>query len=99
MILRLVSRILRVVLALLLVGVVAALAMVWAQTQREYENFHAEREQAREALAVVRAEREHKEAYLRAFLNDPAFVERVVRERLGYVGPGDILFRFEEVER
>lgn len=99
MILRLVSRILRVVLGLLLIGVVVALALVWSQTEREYANFRAEREQAREALAVVRAEREQKEAYLRAFLNDPAFVERVVRERLGYVGPGEIIFRFEKVER
>lgn len=94
--LRVFSRILRALLLLVLLAVGAALVMVWSQTKREYETFAGEREEAREELARLREERERKEAYLRAFLNDSSFVERVVRERLGYVGPGEIVFRFEE---
>ena len=46
-------------------------------------------------LSELRKEREAKEAYLRAFINDPDFVERVIRDRMGYVAPGEVVFRFQ----
>src|SRR5215470_4728677 len=39
--------------------------------------------------------RQGKAAY-DALRNDPKTVERLVRERLGYVKPGETVFRFEE---
>ena len=89
------SRILLILLIVVLSGVTTGLVLVWSQTRREYVAFEQRLEETSAHLASLRAEREAKEAYLRAFLNDPEFVERVVRERLGYVGPGEIIFRFD----
>jgi cell division protein FtsB len=94
MMLRLVSRLLRLFLLLLLVAVMVGLGLVWSQTWREYETFGERHAEVEQRLAELREHREEKEAYLRAFLNDPEFVERVVRERLGYVRPDETVFRF-----
>lgn len=96
MMLRVVSRLLRLFLLLLLAGVMVGLGLVWSQTWREYKAFAQRHAEAENRLAEVREHREEKEAYLRAFLNDPEFVERVVRERLGYVRPDETVFRFGE---
>lgn len=92
---RFASRFLIVVLVALLSAVSTGLLIVWAQTQREYANFERKHYETEGRLLALREEREYKEAYLRAFLNEPEFVERVIRERLGYVEPGDVVFRFE----
>ena len=89
------SRILLILLIVVLSGVTTGLVLVWSQTKREQATFEETRAAAAGKLVSLRTEREAKEAYLRAFLSDPEFVERVVRERMGYVGPGEIVFRFE----
>ena len=94
--LRWVSRILLILLIVILSGVTTGLVLVWSQTRREYFAFEEKRAEAEMRLVRLKEEREAKEAYLRAFLNDPDFVERVIRERLHYVAPGEIIFRFEE---
>ncbi|MGC9451780.1 MAG: septum formation initiator family protein [Oceanipulchritudo sp.] len=94
--LRWASRILLVLLIVILSGVTTGLVLVWSQTHRELISFEERRAQLESELALLQAEREAKEAYLRAFLNDPGFVERVIRDRLGYVAPGELVFRFEE---
>jgi cell division protein FtsB len=93
--LRWASRILLIVLIVILSGVTTGLILVWTQTRREYVAFSQRHEDTQAHLLQIRAEREAKEAYLRAFLNDPDFLERVIRERMRYVAPGEIVFRFE----
>ena len=93
--LRWASRILLILLVVILSAVTTGLILVWSQTRREYLAFEDHRIQVETQLASMRQERAAKEAYLRAFLNDPEFVERVIRDRLGYVGPDEIVFRFE----
>ncbi len=89
-------RFLLTALILVLLGVSTYLFLALMSTQREYQAFRERHADAELRLQVLRAERDKREAYLRAFLNDPEFVERVVRERLGYVEPGEVLFRFED---
>jgi len=93
--LRWASRFLLFVLIVLLSVTATGLFMVWSQNKREYAAFEEKRAQYEARLTELRQERESREAYLRAFLSDPDFVERVIRERMGYVGPGEIVFRFE----
>ena len=93
--LRWASRILLILLIVILSGVTTGLVLVYSQTRREYVAFEDHRVQVEAQLASMKKEREAKEAYLRAFLNEPEFVERVIRDRLGYVEPGEIVFRFE----
>lgn len=93
--LRWASRILLVLLIVALSGVTTGLVLVWTQTKREFVAFEERRLDMESQLAELRQEREAKEAYLRAFINEPEFVERVIRDRMGYVGPGEIVFRFQ----
>lgn len=93
--LRWASRFLLFLLIVILSVTCTGLFMVWSQSRREYDAFEEKRARFEARLDELRQEREAREAYLRAFLNDPDFVERVIRERMGYVGPGEIVFRFE----
>lgn len=93
--LRWASRILLVLLIVALSGVTTGLVLVWTQTKREFVAFEERRMDMETQLAELKKEREAKEAYLRAFINEPEFVERVIRDRMGYVGPGEIVFRFQ----
>ncbi|MFW5873955.1 MAG: FtsB family cell division protein [Verrucomicrobiota bacterium] len=89
----------RVILAMLsamLVVLIIFFAGLLLQTYREYRHFK-EREARFEAnLRQARKEFDQKEAYLARMLEDPEFMERVVRERLGYARPDELLFRFSE---
>ena len=89
-------RIILSILGIVMVSLAVTFLVIWNQTRRELSQFEAEYEETQWELSALREEREEKEAYLKAFLNDREFVERVVRERLGYVAPGETLFRFED---
>ena len=93
--LRWASRILLILLIVVLSGVTTGLVLVWTQTRRELVAFEDRHAQTEQHLTELRREREAKEAYLRAFLNEPEFVERVIRDRMGYVEPGEVIFRFD----
>ena len=85
-----------VVLTVLLGAVIVSFGAVLSQTLREHENFRDQERRAVERLEHLRREREHKEEYLRLVLNDADFLEKVVRERLGYVRPDETVFLFED---
>jgi cell division protein FtsB len=93
--LRWASRILLILLIVALSGVTTGLVLVWTQTRREYVAFEEKRQGMETHLVELKKERESKEAYLRAFINEPDFVERVIRDRMGYVEPGEVVFRFQ----
>jgi cell division protein DivIC len=81
-------------LLVVLVGLAAYIGTTWLRTQREYTAF-LERQRAAEArLQVLKAEMEARDAYLREFLDNPQFVERIVRQRLGMVRPNEVIYRF-----
>ena len=71
------------------------MVLVWTQTRREYVAFEERRIDMESRLEGLKKERESKEAYLRAFINEPEFVERVIRDKMGYVEPGEVVFRFQ----
>jgi len=82
-------------LVLLLLVVGSALTADLMQTHREYREFKNTGAEAAARLETMRAERDRKEAYLRLMLSDERFLERVVREKLGYVRPDETVFRFD----
>jgi cell division protein FtsB len=89
----------RVVL-FVLVGILSVLVvyfgMALSKTHREFENFKARQDRIELRLIQARKEFAEKEAYLRRLMEDPDFLERVARERLGYSRPDELLFRFSE---
>jgi cell division protein FtsB len=66
------------------------------KTHREYRNFKERENRIEAKLLQARKEFDQKEAYLARLLDDPEFLERVVRERLGFARPDELLFRFSD---
>lgn len=83
----------------LALGLVSCFAVVLMRTHREYAAFFEREQQLARRLAEVRVESALRDEYLRRLQEDPAFYDRVVRERLGYVESDEIVFRFEKENR
>jgi len=85
---------------LMMLGVLLVLIIFFSslivQNYREYKNFRARELRIEVKLTQARKEFQEKEAYLGQLLEDPEFLERVVRERLGYARPDELLFRFSD---
>ncbi len=88
------------VLLLMLAGMLSILIFFFAglvmKTHREFKNFKEREDRIESKFIQARKEFAQKEAYLARLLDDPEFLERVVRERLGYARPDELLFRFSE---
>ncbi|MDQ8193319.1 septum formation initiator family protein [Coraliomargarita sp. SDUM461004] len=88
------------VLLLMLMGMLCVLVVFFGglmlKTHREYQNFKARENRIEAKLIQARKEFDQKEAYMARLLDDPEFLERVVRERLGYARPDELLFRFSD---
>lgn len=83
-------------LGMVLLAVSIIFGVMLATTWREYQAFNAREAAHRERLTELRIQKAEREAYLRKLLDDPEFLDRVVRERLGYSREGEIIFRFEQ---
>lgn len=65
------------------------------QTKAEYDRLK-EVERVMEERLVVTAQRlADQEEMLRRLKEDPAYVEMVIRRRLGYAKPDEVVFRFD----
>ena len=88
------------VLVLMLMGMLCVLVIFFGslvlKTHREYQNFKARENRIEAKLIQARKEFLQKEAYMARLIDDPEFLERVVRERLGYARPDELLFRFSD---
>ena len=87
-------------LVLMLMGMLCVLVIFFGglvlMTHREYQNFKARENRIEAKLIQARKEFAQKEAYMTRLIDDPEFLERVVRERLGYARPDELLFRFSD---
>ena len=88
------------ILLLMLLGMLVVLVVFFGslllRTHREYKNFRARESRIEQKLIQARKEFDRKEAYITRLLEDPEFLERVARERLGYARPDELLFRFSD---
>ena len=86
------------VIMLMLVGMLSILVVFFGgfvlKTHREFKNFQVRENRVETKLTQARKEFVQKEAYLMRLLEDPEFLERVARERLGYARPDELIFRF-----
>ena len=89
------ERFILVALVTSLLALVIFFSSLILQTYREYKNFKAGELRIEEKLTQARKELEYKEMYL-SLMEDPDFLERVARERLGYARPDELLFRFSD---
>ncbi|NDC74483.1 septum formation initiator family protein [bacterium] len=82
--------------ALVALGIIAGLAVVLAQTRAEYTQVRQLEIRTRQRLVEVETKLAEQELVLERLRSDPAYVERVIRRRLGYAKPDEFVFRFEE---
>ena len=87
-------------LVLMLMGMLCVLVIFFGglvlKTHREFQNFKARENRIEAKFIQARKEFAQKEAYITRLIDDPEFLERVVRERLGYARPDELLFRFSD---
>ncbi len=73
---------------------------VWAgslfyEARQEYDALKQAQAATEAKLAAAKPQLAEQQRVLERLKNDPAFVEKVIRRRLGYAAPGDLIFRFD----
>jgi len=91
---RIVAKALVYLLTAMLALVVIVMGASLLRTYREYAAFKEKEVQITAILEQRQAELRERQEYLRLVLEDPAFVERVVREKLGFTRPTERVYRF-----
>jgi cell division protein FtsB len=84
---------------LLVLGVVAALAILGVAAQRSYRHLaaqHAEERRMEQAIAQTEERVEALRRRIRRLRDDPATLERLAREEMGLVRPGELVVVFPE---
>lgn len=66
------------------------------QNHREMESLQAREAHLQRMVEMRQEELERKTESARRLREDPEYLERVIRQQLGYIGPGEFLFRFED---
>jgi cell division protein FtsB len=78
----------------------AALAVVdalfFVQTREEYTRLHTMNLDNQRRLEEATARLQQQETVLQRLRTDPAYVEKVIRIRLGYAKPDEGVYRFPE---
>lgn len=89
-------RIVVIVYLLLFLSVGVASGLYFWEARAEYARLRAVEAQSRQRLAEVEARLAEQEKILERLRNDPVYVEKVIRRRLGYAKPDEFIFRFED---
>jgi len=80
-----------------LMATMALAAGSWfLEAQAEYRQLKQTEAANRQLLADAKARLLEQERILQRLRTDPAFVEKVIRKRLAFARPGEVIFRFED---
>ena len=91
---RIVAKALTYFLTLLLLFVVIFMGTALLRTYREYRTYRVREVELTAQLEAKQAELRQRQEYLRMVLDDPEFIDRVIREKLGFARPSEKVFRF-----
>lgn len=89
-------RLLVVTLFTAMVIICVLFGTILLQTWREYKAISQQEAELRVRLESLQQQNEYQRQYLMKLLDDPQFFEKVVRARLGYSRPGEIIFKFDK---
>ena len=81
------------------VGVALWAGSFFVQVHRDYTALKAQETANERRLAEAVARLESQERYLDQLRHDPALVERVIRQKLGYAKAEEFVFRFEDEKK
>ena len=91
----LLRRFIVVIYLLMFVSVAIASTTFFLKTRAEYLQLKEVQPVTAERLALARVRLREQEEVLQRLREDPAYVEMVIRRRLGYAKPDEQIFRFE----
>lgn len=91
-----VRRLIIIFYILLFVGVAVGSAGFLWQARAEFVRMKEIEEGSRVRLALAEERLRDQRLTLERMRNDPAYVEMVIRRRLGYAKPDEVIFRFEQ---
>ncbi len=74
---------------------VAGFAVFFWQTRQEYQRLVKAEIRAKAQLAEAMERVREQERILERLRTDPVYVETVIRRRLGYAKPDEMIFRFD----
>ena len=80
----------------LFVAVTLWAASFFVQMHRDYTALKVQENTNLRRLADAQARLDAQEKYLEQLRNDPALVEKIIRQKLGYARPQEFVFRFED---
>jgi cell division protein DivIC len=81
--------------ALLFVALTLFAGLFFLRTFGEYNALMDQETEGRRRVAELEQRLVEQQRVLERLRTDPIFVERVIRERLGYARPDEVVFRFE----
>ncbi len=91
-----VYRLIILMLAALLAFAAAASYVGWRNMREENTELELGRLRLEEQKASLAAEKAYKQEYFSRLIYDEEFAARVIREKLGFAEPDEIIFRFED---
>jgi cell division protein FtsB len=81
--------------ALLFVALTLFAGLFFLRTYGEYHVMAAREEANQEIVADLQVRLAEQQRTVSRLRNDPAFIERAIREQLHYARPGETIFRFD----
>ena len=93
------KKIFNIIIALLLLATAAMgclLYITWIGVREENIERRLDESRLLYQLNKLSDEKKYNEEYYRRLVYDEAFAERVIREKMGYVGKNEIVFRFKD---
>uniref|UniRef100_UPI00404A7874 FtsB family cell division protein n=1 Tax=Cephaloticoccus sp. TaxID=1985742 RepID=UPI00404A7874 len=80
----------------LFLGVAVMSGVFFWQAQQEYDQLREQEQSNRKRLAEATQRLHEQEKILDRLRTDPTYVEKVIRQRLGYAKPDEYIFRIKE---
>ncbi len=81
---------------LLFIGIGVTSTVFFWEAREEYDKLKHQQAISERRLAEAEARLQEQEKILDRLRNDPAYVEKIIRQRLGYSKPDEFVFRFKE---
>jgi cell division protein DivIC len=91
-----IGRLLATFYAVLFLALSLFAGISFVQSYQELTNLRAQEAESRRRLADAEERLKEQERYLAQLSSDPEFVENVIRKKLGYAHPSEVVFRFQE---
>lgn len=76
-------------------GIGVAAGVFFVEARQEYVRLTSIQAESRRRVAEAELRLKYQEKVLERLNSDPAYVEKVIRRKLGYARPDEFVFRFE----